>query len=706
MRSNIICFLFILFSAVNIHSQDIEKVEHDVESFLDSVRTLQSEDIVASYDACISFEDQLKHIDTLKILKKLRDDMIYYSFELGNSDETKGICYRQLKNVHCNVKDSIYYYLNIGNCFYRSGEPDSSIYFYNKGVVVCERNDLPANMPALYRGISTVFLSEQNFSSALEYLDMAIEEIMVKKDSTLLSELIYVKASTLQQKGDQEAAKIMFFEGLKYAKRDIYKALNHYGISSCYEEMSIDTALIHIQLAEQFAPKDLSNFQRIYILSKKAKLLNKKNKVKEAKEIIDQIYPRYIESEGQYLNHESGFYQTRGEVYFKLKNYKIAYESQVKLQSLSDSIKSIDKSEAVQDIIEKYNNEKIKGEVQQLKEAQKANEKIRIAEEDLKKADKERAQIRTLIFIVTAVLLLVIIFLLLFFFRSLKKRSNLLTMANNNLKESKDQIENQKVFLEKQAKKIDDSIRYAKNIQNAMVPSKSAFMERFTDSFILFQPKDEVSGDFIWYGQKGDDLYILVADCTGHGVPGALISVICLNIVEDVFESCEDITTADFLNRVGQGLSKKVDRYENHTNEIKDGMDASLLKINLVSGKCSFSGARNGALIVQNNEIIEVKADRTSIGGRQNDEEYNFTNKEFVLNSGDMIYLYTDGYVDQKGGPRGKKFYRKPFMNMVLSISKEAGSKQFDKVNSTLMEWKGAHEQLDDITLLGFRFFK
>jgi sigma-B regulation protein RsbU (phosphoserine phosphatase) len=251
---------------------------------------------------------------------------------------------------------------------------------------------------------------------------------------------------------------------------------------------------------------------------------------------------------------------------------------------------------------------------------------------------------------------------------------------------------------------INDGLTYAKSIQSALLPSKTNFIERYPNSFILQIPKDEVSGDFIWYETEGDFLYILAGDCTGHGIPGSLISIMCSNIVDEVFKSQRNISPGEFLNEIGALLALRIGKNVGVSIKLKDGMDCSLVKFNTRSGSIEYAGARNEIVIIKDKDQIRQKGNRQSIEGNSSWDDYDFTNHKFMLNNGDTFYLFTDGFADQKGGPRNKKYYALPLIDLLINNKTLSAPAQKELLATTFNSWKGRTEQFDDVTVIGFKF--
>jgi serine phosphatase RsbU (regulator of sigma subunit) len=263
------------------------------------------------------------------------------------------------------------------------------------------------------------------------------------------------------------------------------------------------------------------------------------------------------------------------------------------------------------------------------------------------------------------------------------------------------QVEIQKVELELREKNITDSLIYAKRIQEARLPSEAYFKQHFEESFIFFKPKDIVSGDFYWLGEKGDNVIVVAADCTGHGVPGALMSMIGLEIVEKTINDDSINTPSQILAVLNRELEKTFNREKNIGTIIRDGMDIGLCVIDKTNKKISFSGAFFPLYIIRNNSLIEIKGDKIIIG--MNPDGMPYVNHELDLMEDDIIYIFSDGYVDQFGGSENKKFMYRRFRHLLLNIHSFSVSDQKAILEENIKTWMGPNVQVDDIMVIGFR---
>ncbi len=270
----------------------------------------------------------------------------------------------------------------------------------------------------------------------------------------------------------------------------------------------------------------------------------------------------------------------------------------------------------------------------------------------------------------------------------------------NEVVQQKEEIERQKERVTELYKDLTDSINYAKRLQQTILPPREAILEMFPESFVLYRPRDIVSGDFYWFKTAGKKKMFAAVDCTGHGVPGAFMSLVghnVLNQVTKVFTHPDHILNN--LNRLAEeALRSEIDGQI----QLSDGMDLALVVIDTDTLKMEYAGAYNPIYIIRRNELFQLAPDKFSIGSFQHGEK-TYTKKEFQLESGDTIYAFSDGFVDQFGGPKNKKFLKKHFRELLMEISPLPMDQQQLKLNETLITWKKNLDQVDDILVIGVR---
>jgi len=269
-------------------------------------------------------------------------------------------------------------------------------------------------------------------------------------------------------------------------------------------------------------------------------------------------------------------------------------------------------------------------------------------------------------------------------------------------KNLEEKVKERTVELEMKNKAITTSIHYARRIQNAILPSGELFENYFSDYFILNKPKEVVSGDFYWVNQVGGKLIFTIADCTGHGVPGAFMSILGIMLLEQI-TGMNHITDADEILNLLRDRVKTALHRDGSRDEIKDGLDLALCVYDLKEQKLQFSGAFNPVFFIRDGSISKIDADLMPIGPYL-DPEVPFKREEIEVHPGDLFYLFTDGYLDQFSGKGRKKFNTTRFRELLLRIYHEKMSEQKKILDETITNWRGTTEQIDDITVMGIRF--
>jgi sigma-B regulation protein RsbU (phosphoserine phosphatase) len=273
----------------------------------------------------------------------------------------------------------------------------------------------------------------------------------------------------------------------------------------------------------------------------------------------------------------------------------------------------------------------------------------------------------------------------------------------------------QKEILEEKNILVTDSIEYAKGIQETILPSAAEMLGRLPGSFILYKPKDIVAGDFYWLkeaesegrvkgagdegqekSEEGKPVFLAACDCTGHGVPGAFMSMHSFYLLERIMKEKTLRSPAQILDELNFQMKDTLHQHKKDASA-KYGIDMALIKIE--NGAIEFAGARNPLLIVKNKELTEIKADRIYIGGSKE----KFTNHVLHPEKGSMLYMFTDGYADQKGGNRSEKYFSSNFRELLKEVSVLSPQEQKNKLEKTFEEWRGEIEQIDDVLVVGIR---
>ena len=319
-------------------------------------------------------------------------------------------------------------------------------------------------------------------------------------------------------------------------------------------------------------------------------------------------------------------------------------------------------------------------------------------------------------FIITSLFILLI---LIFSFIKVRERKLIKEkrILEEKVEERTEEVVQQSKELERKNKDIIDSITYAKRIQDAILPSNERFTKELSQTFILFNPKDIVSGDFYWLATKGGKSLFAAVDCTGHGVPGAFMSIVGHNLLDKIVGEYGITEPAKILDELNKGVANTLKK-ETGQEGIRDGMDIALCCFDKKKKTLEYSGAYNPLYIVSKYQItleepliptaenadglklFEVKANRFPIGN-YSEETKEFTNHSIQLNEGDTVYLFSDGYADQFGLANGKKFRYKRFKELLLHINEMSMEEQKAKLQGEFVDWMGNHEQIDDVIIIG-----
>jgi serine phosphatase RsbU (regulator of sigma subunit) len=378
-------------------------------------------------------------------------------------------------------------------------------------------------------------------------------------------------------------------------------------------------------------------------------------------------------------------YEAIGRTYNSSNNCSQALTYLTRYNFMKDSINSDNANTQLQEMNVKYESEKKEREILGLASENKIGHLL------LKKEEEEvkRQNLQKIFFGSGFVLMLALAF---FIFRGLKQQR----LANTIISEQKKEVEHQKEIVEEKQKEIVDSINYAKRIQLTLLAHKEMLDENLGDHFVMFRPKDIVSGDFYWATKKDDLFFLAVCDSTGHGVPGAFMCLLNIGFLSEAINENHIHEPNKVLDYVRERLIRSISKEGQ-----KDGFDGIIACFNKKTGQITYASANNSPVLVHSGQYIELPGDRMPVGKGERPDEF----KLFEVNyqKGDTLYLYTDGYADQFGGPKGKKFMYKKLNTLAADVSTLSIADQEVKLETEFNQWKGNLEQIDDVCMIGIK---
>lgn len=615
----------------------------------------------------------------------------------------------------------------MGASYVLRGDNDKGIYFYSLSAQITELLNDDDGLASSYNGLGIVYSRNGNYSKAIEqYLSsLTSYERLNDKDGIAIAYnnigLNYERQSQLEKAMDfyQKSLKIKTEIGkplgIAQAKiniGNIYISLKKYDSSlKCFNEAleiqkelnntTLEATIINsigiIYQEQNRYDAAVGYFMKALVLRNKIGDRYGANDIRNNLAIINNIQGNYSKAVGYALESFATANEMQNLELIK-QSAKTLSSSFEKMGKASDALKYFKVYNAYKDsIYNKDNTEKsIQAELKYefSKRAEKENLKREKKELEQKEAVKRQVIIRNFLILGFA-LLLVVAFLI---FRNLKQKQR----ANNKLQIAYSEIEEKSNLLEEKNKEVLDSIKYAKRLQEAILPNNEFIKKLFPESFVFYRPKDIVSGDFYWFEHWGNKKMFAAVDCTGHGVPGAFMSIVGYNLLNQAINE-HGLTKPNLvLNELNKGITKTL-KQTFEDSAVKDGMDIALCSYDEKTNVLEYAGAFNALWLLRENAIIEIKADKQPVGLFLGEELKSFTNHEITIQKGDTVYVFTDGYADQFGGPKGKKFKYKQLQSILLENASKSMLEQKTILENSITTWQGNLEQIDDILIIGIR---
>jgi len=532
--------------------------------------------------------------------------------------------------------------INLGIVYYHQDNTEQALeYFYNSSRLLEEVGD-KKRIAYTYINIGHIYSNQGKTDEALEFFDKSLK--IYKKAGNLSGMAdVYNNLGSVYYKENKINQAIEYFtQSISlYKKIDRKQGLSrsYTNIANCYvEQKKYSKAIQYSKAALSLAQETRLTLE----IRDAAKVLFENYKLTGNNHEALKMYQLFIETRDSILSTENQKESIR-------QKFKYEYEK----QAAADSIYA--------------------AEAKKVTDAQIAAQKAQISQEKTQR-----------IALYGGLALLIIFGAFMYNRFRITKKQNVI-------------IELQKNEVEEKNKEILDSINYAKRIQSAILPSSQLVKNHLNESFILYLPKDIVAGDFYWIEKRGDSVLFAAADCTGHGVPGAMVSVVCNNGLNRAVREHGLRIPGEILDKTREIV---VQEFEKSDEEVQDGMDIALCSI--TENKLQYAGAHNPLWIIRDGKILETKANKQPIGKFDLPKPY--TTHNIDLLSEDAIYIFSDGYADQFGGEKGKKLKAKAFKKLLLSIQHLSMNEQKTFINEAFKNWKGDLDQLDDVCVIGLKF--
>lgn len=634
-----------------------------------------------------------------------QDDKLWPSY----NDEIISIAEVQLQKK--DIKPQLFFYYkkvlagalnNLGYLKKFQGDIPGALEYYYKSLKLYEEIDYKTNVSALQNNIGFIYKDQGDIKKALDYFLKNLKYFKEHHDSSNISltlnniGIVYIDNNQFDDalKCYEECINILNL--LNNRKVKAY-ALNNVGFIyfkkyGLKQNKNANDSLLKIAL--DYFHKSLSiresiNDKRGICISLQniAEALFAQNNLSIAKTYAEKSLK--IAQEIGYPDNIKRTSNVLSKIYANTNNWKGAYDMQVLFKQMSDSLNN-----------ESNKKLSIQKGFQYQYEKKAAADSVKVAEEKKvvqAQLDKEKTQR----FALYGGLLLVIIFSVFMVNRFLvtNKQKQIIELKEKETQHQNEIIIEQKALVEEKQKEILDSINYAKRIQYTLLAHSDFLKEWIPNHFIYFNPKDIVSGDFYWVTKQDKFFYLAVCDSTGHGVPGAFMSLMNIGFLSEAINEKNILEPGEVLNYVRNRLISSISK-----DGQKDGFDGILLRLeienNNIKSVC-YAAANNAPVHIKNNELIELPKDKMPVG--KGEKEESFTTHYLEVNQGETIYLYTDGYADQFGGPKGKKFKYKPLNEMLVANTSLELEKQKQELEQTFNTWKSNLEQVDDVLVVGVK---
>jgi serine phosphatase RsbU (regulator of sigma subunit) len=641
----------LLKQAVLAAPQDTQIISQFI-SYLVKANDLSNDSMIAYWEVAHTFSKKANH--ELAQAKACVDLSNYYN---GAGNYTKAINYlleaEKIYESKASVKQLGKVYALLGNTYVGLNNAEQQLNYFTKCYNIGTQNKIVQYEAHGSGGLAGYYILTKNYKEAIKYFNISSE--LFKKSGNKINYSIMLSniAGAYRELGDLKMAE----EAIKKSEEDLINVNSNYASFCCYKEMG-DIAMIRNQ-----------------------------------SEVAVSYYNKALQLmiEDKAIDNISQLYKNLADASYKAKKYKESSDYLSLHIQYKDSVFNETQNKQLVEVQEKYETDKKDSEIKLLNN-----------QNELSKSEIDRKRVLIYGVIAVAVLLLVLL--------GLGIRSNIQKNKANAM------LDKQKVIIEQKHKEITDSINYAERIQRSFLASTELLNENLAstlqqaqssanrDYFIFFKPKDVVSGDFYWATSitttTTKKFLLCTADSTGHGVPGAIMSLLNIMSLESAIN--DGFTDpSDILNTTRKRIIERLKK-DGSVEGGKDGMDCSLISFDFENQKLNYSAANSSVWIIRENKLIDLPINKMPVGKHDKDKEP-FTQNEFALQKGDLVYTLTDGYADQFGGPQGKKFMSKNLRELLISNAHLPMLEQKKNLETTFKNWLGNLEQVDDVTVVGIK---
>ena len=679
--------VIILFLAITLRGEHFE----------DSLRVLLSKTNTAQSKSRIykSLSDFFTFKDFNKALK-YSDSAIYYA-KTVNENDILGEAYitkASAFSFKSNADSAIFYSEKALQCFAKTGNNkaksralviigenygsssnfEKAVEYYSKSAEMAISAKSKKDVAVAYNKMAELYTRTSQYKEALNYGFKALSFCKEIKDEYELAKGYNILGVTYDYSGKPDSAEYFYRKALEINHRlgmtydeaiimmnlGVIYLINNDLIAS--EKITLEALSLMLKLDEMGSVAACYvNLGEIY--SNQGEYLKSINYLDKGIEILKQL-KRY-----DFLQEA---YRIKAEACKAGKNFELALTTFQLYTSLKDSLFSV---EANKNLIETQTKFKTKEQ-----------------EVELKLHQAEASRQKNIFYFMLGLVLLVVIIAVVSI-RAYRNKQK----ANIVIEQQKQTVEHQKEILEEKQKEILDSINYAKRIQYTLLAHESFLKEHLQNHFVYFNPKDIVSGDFYWATKHNGKFYLAVCDSTGHGVPGAFMSLLNIGFLSEAINEKHIEKPNEIFDYVRQRLTNSVSKEGQ-----KDGFDGILICLDEQNNVLTYAAANNAPILIQSNNLVQLESDRMPVGVGERKESFRLYSID--INPGDVLYLYTDGYADQFGGEKGKKFKYKQLNEFLFEISSNNVDKQHELLKEKFSKWKGELEQVDDVLIAGIKF--